>query len=129
MDRSEYQKEYAEVHKDELKAYRKDYYQRTKETDDCHFRQLKSAAGRRKLQVGITFEQYVELTKPNECYYCKGILTACGYNIDRLDHMKGYLLGNVVPCCWDCKRGRELLKEPDLDTQEPSNSYERFWRI
>jgi len=105
-----YQKEYAETHKDELQIYRKEYYQKTKTTLESHWRQLKSSAGRRKLPVEISFEQYIKLVESNACYYCQDILTACGYNIDRLDHLKGYIVGNVAPCCWDCNARKGALE-------------------
>ncbi len=110
MERADYQKQYAEEHKDELKAYQREYYERTKETLERHFSNLKSSAKRRDFEIEIDFDQYVKIVEPNECYYCRGILSACGYNIDRLDHLKGYLLGNVVPCCWDCNARKGALE-------------------
>ena len=110
MDRSEYQKEYAEVHKDELKQYRKDWYQENRNLPIVRFRQLKSSATRRNLLVGITFEYYQELISTNICHYCPNELPVSGSGIDRLDHFKGYIVGNVVPCCWDCNARKGALE-------------------
>lgn len=107
---AEYQKEYAGKHQEELKQYRKEWYQENKNNPVVRFNQLKSSANRRNLLVGIMFEQYQELISKNVCYYCPNELPISGSGIDRLDHFKGYIMGNVVPCCWDCNARKGALE-------------------
>ena len=77
----------------------------------------RTAAGRwsllksnpRKIEVGITREQHARLlTKP--CHYCGGKLEETGTGLDRLDHTRGYVRGNVVPCCGVCNTIKGLLE-------------------
>lgn len=55
----------------------------------------------------LTEKHFDELLDAS-CYYCDGAPTG----FDRVDNKKGYLLNNVVPCCYHCnmmKRG--MIKE------------------
>jgi hypothetical protein len=63
---------------------------------------LKNRARRKGLPVEITFEQWLAIVEPKECYYCEGPLPEVGYGIDRIDSSKGYVEGNCVPCCTIC---------------------------
>lgn len=36
--------------------------------------------------------------------------------IDRVDNNKGYVLGNVVSCCWDCNRAKGKLSADDFQS-------------
>lgn len=113
-DLAGYQKEYAEIHKEELKQYHKEYYQRTKQSLRTRFCQLKSSASRRNIVVGIDFEQYCALVITDECHYCGSVLPCAGSGIDRLDHTEGYILNNIVPCCWECNKRKGALEMAGL---------------
>jgi hypothetical protein len=79
-------------------------------------------AKKRGLEFNLTFEEYQRLSRL-PCFYC-GALPAVpkisnrrlgtqrvrfngivAYNgIDRVDNQKGYVDGNIVPCCESCNR-------------------------
>jgi hypothetical protein len=50
----------------------------------------------------LTFEEYIDLIKDNECDYCGGELPKQGTKLDRVNSDKPYELGNCVPCCKKC---------------------------
>lgn len=50
---------------------------------------------------GLTQPQYVRLRR-QPCRYCGGPLTPTGVGLDRKDNTRGYMPGNVVPCCREC---------------------------
>ena len=66
------------------------------------YRRLKHAADKRGLAFDITLDGYVELIAKAVCTYCNGSLGAVGYGLDRMDNSKGYVMGNVIPCCGTC---------------------------
>ena len=67
----------------------------------------------------ISFEEWKELVnKP--CFYCgkppsrelkDGLSDAKIHigGVDRIDPSKGYIKGNVIPCCWDCNIAKSDL--------------------
>lgn len=75
----------------------------------------------------ITLNQFIDIVKRN-CYYCDAIPSnVMGvsknkisngivlYNgIDRLDSTKGYVEGNVVPCCKDCNFMKKNMPEGEF---------------
>lgn len=75
----------------------------------------KSLAGKRGYEFSLPYEDFKLLTQL-ECHYCGGkpsqIIEGRKewypkfiYNgIDRVDNFKGYIYGNVVPCCKLCNR-------------------------
>ena len=48
----------------------------------------------------------------SRCYYC-GVRPDPPNGVDRVENGEGYILGNVVPCCWTCNRMKS-----DLTLQE-----------
>jgi hypothetical protein len=63
------------------------------------FSNLKAKAKRRNLPMFLTFEDYKVAVSSGVCYYCGGELSDAGYSLDRVDHLLGYYVGNVVACC------------------------------
>lgn len=55
----------------------------------------------RNIEWSIPFELYESLIKL-KCHYCGGPLPETKTGLDRKDNRIGYLVGNVVPCCWYC---------------------------
>jgi hypothetical protein len=73
---------------------------------------------RREKELKLTFEEFVEITKDDNCHYCKSKVTwtkvnttanGSRTNLDRKDNEKGYERDNVVVCCWRCNNGRGNL--------------------
>lgn len=56
------------------------------------------------LEWTLTLEQHQLLLATGKCFYCPGLLPATGVGLDRIDHLRGYLPDNVVPCCASCNR-------------------------
>ncbi len=92
----------------------------------------KNNAKRKGRKWDITEEQFVEITK-KDCYYCgakPGNITknfhANGnytYNgLDRIDSTKGYIIGNIVPCCKTCN-----IAKHDLTLQEYKDWIKRVY--
>jgi hypothetical protein len=58
----------------------------------------------------LTVEQFKEI-RGRPCYYCDGLLGALPKRqggLDRIDNMRGYEVGNVLPCCRTCNSTRNL---------------------
>lgn len=55
----------------------------------------------------LTIDEFAELCK-KPCTYCRGVLGEVEYGkgLDRIDHTKDYVMGNVLPCCRTCNRIR-----------------------
>jgi hypothetical protein len=80
------------------------------------FNRYRHTAKKRGLIFDILESHFYNLTSSN-CYYCntkpQSINFSCNrkgayyYNgIDRLDNSKGYIDGNIVPCCEKCNRAK-----------------------
>jgi hypothetical protein len=77
------------------------------------FNRYKFSAKRRGHEFEITKEEFLELVK-QDCFYCgeppkqiarKDSKYPLTYNgIDRIDNSKGYIKGNIVPCCGVCNK-------------------------
>jgi len=77
--------------------------------------QYRSDAKKRNLEFTLALDFFLELTSA-PCTYCESppeLLSRYRetrpytYNgIDRVDNERGYLLGNVVPCCYRCNRAK-----------------------
>lgn len=82
------------------------------------YRDYRASANGRNYPFELTTEEFREVTsKP--CKYCRiesslKEVTGSGseyiYNgIDRVDNTKGYITGNVVPCCKTCNRAKDTM--------------------
>jgi 5-methylcytosine-specific restriction endonuclease McrA len=79
-------------------------------------------ANRRGHSFDLTTERFEALIQ-QECHYCGNpagnAISRHGlelhYNgIDRLDSAKGYVEGNVVPCCGHCNKAKLNLSHDDF---------------
>ena len=89
------------------------------------FNQLKQNAKKRKIQVDITFEDFLTISQKN-CYYCDAVpanvnkqaqrsFGSFTYNgIDRYDNDIGYVLDNCKPCCAQCNTAKNFLSLNDF---------------
>lgn len=77
-------------------------------TPNGRYRSSINIAKTRKLEWNIAKDDYVNLIT-QQCHYCKESLNETGVGLDRKDNSKGYILNNVVPCCWTCNRTRSDL--------------------
>ena len=84
----------------------------------------KRSAKSRRIYFDITFEQFLQISSRN-CYYCDIEPKQCCkyentygdyyYNgMDRVDSKKGYLINNVVACCWNCNKAKASLSQEDF---------------
>lgn len=62
------------------------------------------------LELKMTIEEYEKLAK-SSCYYCKFKKNNYLIGVDRLDNSKGYIEGNIVPCCKMCNFMKNTLNE------------------
>jgi hypothetical protein len=80
------------------------------------YREYKKGAKRRGLDFDLTVDEFVSLST-SDCHYCGNkpsrVTVATGNNgqflsngIDRINNSVGYVLGNVVPCCYVCNRAK-----------------------
>ena len=70
------------------------------------FCQCALGAKTRGIEFRLSFFEYLEL-RGKPCVYCGQ--DVIGGGIDRLDNEKGYVPGNVVPCCTLCNRMKLTL--------------------
>lgn len=69
-----------------------------------------------KYEFDITFDYFLKIIEYSKCHYCEESLIynkhskewnkhlSRAYQLDRKDNNKGYIIGNIVPCCWECNR-------------------------
>ena len=80
---------------------------------------IRIGAEKRGYVCELSNETIRELSKQN-CHYCgvepKQKIGNVTFNekyiyngIDRMDNTKGYILGNVVPCCGRCNRAKDIM--------------------
>ena len=95
----------------------------------------KNSAEKRNYDFNLNKDKFKELTTSN-CFYCgqkpnstagnKSLNGLYTYNgIDRVDNLKGYILGNVVPCCQDCNRMKGQLSVNEF--KEKINKILKNW--
>ena len=112
------QKRYREKYPEKHKEYRRKFYVKNRERllaqnkincrkPNIRFSQAKSHSKRRGFSWTLTLEEHTALTAL-PCTYCEGRLNTPQSGLDRLDHKRGYEMGNVVPCCRFCylRKGR-----------------------
>lgn len=72
----------------------------------------------------LTFDEFQAIVSCN-CYYCnRSIADETGSGLDRIDNSKGYVPGNVNPCCADCNRRRgDSMDSETFKEQSKLNGY------
>lgn len=108
-----YEKKYRKTHKKEIRFLNKAWVKKnwkTKVRPDMWRPENRFKSSKRRARyIGRTWNiglsDYRELLS-KRCYYCDGSLSLSGVGLDRLDNLKGYVIGNVVPCCGGCNRMR-----------------------
>jgi hypothetical protein len=84
-------------------------------TSKQRFANLTRGAKQRGLECTITLEEYEKISD-GACFYCNwafGSRPATGHGIDRLDNNKGYIIDNIVPCCWNCNALKQDMLTPE----------------
>ena len=89
------------------------------------FCDYKKSARNKQLKFGISKKEFKILITSN-CHYCGNTPGNCltqrnGFyiyqGIDRVDNTKGYVPGNVVPCCIICNRWKNTLTFDEFRTR------------
>lgn len=78
----------------------------------------KRQAAKRGLEFKLSQSEFQDLIE-SDCFYCgsppnqvsKGVVYQ---GIDRVDSTKGYVPGNVVPCCKFCNWGKNTLSQKEF---------------
>ena len=104
----EQRKIYYEENKEVVSERKKVYYR----TPKGKFRKIEQGARWRGINFSLPFELYESQLWGKPCHYCGCEIEVTG--LDRKDNNKGYEVGNVVPCCWDC------------NTKKNTKPYEEF---
>lgn len=73
----------------------------------------------RKLKFNLSYEEYIEFTKINNCYYCNDKINwdpynehgknNPGYYLDRMNNDIGYIKSNCVVCCTTCNMAKRSM--------------------
>jgi hypothetical protein len=107
-------KKYAKEHPNYRRDYSRKYYlieanrKRLAEMASKPHRRYRNAirtARARSIEWNIDESDFCELIT-NRCTYCEGSLPTQGSGLDRINNEKGYLIGNIVPCCTSCNQIR-----------------------
>lgn len=70
---------------------------------------LLRSARKRDIHVDLNIEYYRKLLEVG-CIYCgSDLMQSTGYCLDRGDNSKGYITGNVFPCCGTCNRAKGTM--------------------
>ncbi len=88
------------------KEQQKLYYKHYRLTPRSKFRKYRESASKRGYSFELTFETFQSLILSKKCHYC-GKEGKVG--IDRVLNKIGYLVDNVVACCWPCNRLKKTM--------------------
>lgn len=91
--------------------HKEKFYMARKKSKSFSFSNYKYNASRRGYAFCLTFDEFIFFwQKP--CNYCSAQIETIG--IDRVDNSIGYEIGNVVPCCKVCNRGKDTLSREEF---------------
>ena len=96
----------------------KEYYKKqNKIYSDSPVKKLntyKNSAKRRKVEFELNMELFMQYwNKP--CFYCGSEIKTIG--LDRKDNNKGYVIGNIIPCCSRCNSMKSNMNTDDFINQ------------
>jgi hypothetical protein len=96
-----HKKKYHDLNKDKIKQ-RADLKARTAKS---RFTLSVRVAKSKNKEFALSLEEYAELIS-QPCFYCDGYFgkVECAIGLDRLDSSIGYVLSNVVSCCYTCNK-------------------------
>jgi hypothetical protein len=106
---TEYRKDYYEKNKDSILTKNREYAQ----TLEFTYSSCRSGAKRRKIPFELTLEQYKSIVS-KKCHYCQGLSIENDVTgIDRLDSDIWYIESNCVACCPRCNylKGKYISPE------------------
>ena len=97
---------YYHNNKSEINTHKAQYRQQPL----AKFKMYVRGAKLRGIVFDLTFEQFMTFwQKP--CHYSGHTIATIG--LDRVDNTKGYVVGNVVPCCTTCNRFKRKMDPMD----------------
>jgi hypothetical protein len=101
-----------------------EYEYSRRRTAKSRWMRSKCNARTRKKEWTIPLEAYENIIS-NPCKYCNSsIAKETGSGLDRIDNEKGYILGNVNPCCSSCNRRRsKSMSAQEFEIQTDLNKY------
>lgn len=105
--RKKYRKDHQDEHREKKRQYYKDNKDKIltlgkvwrKETFNGRLTSYKRSALKRGFSWELTEEEFKSFWKL-PCNYCGTEISTIG--LDRIDPLKGYILSNVTPCCYQC---------------------------
>lgn len=119
------------------------------------YSQLLTAAKSRNLEINLPYDTWLPISQM-PCHYCGEVKSNTAkqcfmknrskllgesfhYNgIDRVDSTKGYIPGNIVPCCYTCNRAKSdmpvekflnwaiTVAQKFYEVRNPENTYEQI---
>jgi hypothetical protein len=88
------------------------YLKKWRATDNGRYCAKKGQAKWRGIKFNLTLEEYINITRNRECWYCGekyDVLT-----IDQIRPGEGYIIDNSAPCCLTCNVMKNDLSEMDF---------------
>ncbi len=78
---------------------------------EYYYEQLKKKSIKRRADLLwlLDYDYFMEALWNKPCYYCGSHIQSVG--IDRIDSLKSYEIGNVVPCCHVCNSMKMALSQ------------------
>lgn len=106
---------YRERHPEKAKEMRLQYYSSHREQYRAYGRAPKRRflnyiyyAEKHNREFTILYNEFLALTS-SPCYYCGHLPTNVPNGIDRKDNNVGYVILNIVSCCWTCNKLKGTL--------------------
>lgn len=98
------------------KKHRNRYWSAWARTPRGRWLCAKRRAKQRGIEFRVSYKTYSVLTE-SPCHYCSGKLPEAGVGLDRINSSKGYIKGNIIPCCAFCNQAKNDLSQNDFKLQ------------